>query len=68
MPDQETLDAAWNRAKSIAKAREIIEQEETDHVAAPKDLEQKVRAMLKRHRELSWDQAVARIAERKAKQ
>jgi hypothetical protein len=68
VPDQETLDAAWNRAKSIAKAREIIEQEETDHVAAPKDLEQKVRAMLKRHRELSWDQAVARIAERKAKQ
>jgi len=68
VPDQETLAVAWHRAKSIAKAREIIEQEEADHVAAPKDLEQKVRAMLKRDHELSWDQALARIAEREANQ
>jgi hypothetical protein len=66
VPDQETLAVAWYRAKSIAKAREIIEQEEAEHVAAPKDLEQKVRAMLKRDHELSWDQALARIAEREA--
>jgi Topoisomerase 6 subunit A/Spo11, Toprim domain len=68
VPNRETLALAWNRAKSIAKAREIIEQEEADHVAAPKDLEQKVRAMLKRHHELSWDQALARIAERETNQ
>lgn len=68
VPDQETLAVAWHRAISIAKAREIIEQEEADHVAAPKDLEQKVRAMLERVHELSWDQALARIAEREANQ
>ena len=68
VPEEETLAEAWQRAKSIIKAREIIKQQEADHVAAPKDLEQKVRAMLKRHRELSWDQALAGIAQREAKQ
>jgi hypothetical protein len=66
VPDEETLGAAWSRAKRIAKIKDAIEtieaevEEEADDV--PKNLEKRVRKLLKKHPTLSWDQALARIA------
>jgi hypothetical protein len=61
VPDNEALTKAWKRALKIAKVREIIQQKD-DQIAAPKNLEKKVRAMLKRNENLSWDKALAGLA------
>jgi hypothetical protein len=63
VPGKKILAGAWKRAVVIAKALKLIKKEETDHVAAPKKLEKKVRAMLKRNPELSWDESLVQIAE-----
>jgi hypothetical protein len=63
VPDKATLATAWNRAIAIAKAREMIRQIEEGEVATPpKNLGKLVRAILHDDRELSWDQAIVRIA------
>lgn len=64
VPDKVTLTAAWKRATAIAKAREAIREiEKGKPTPPPKDLERKVRALLKREPELSWDSALTQIAE-----
>jgi DNA topoisomerase VI subunit A len=64
VPGKETLATAWKRAVSIRQARELIRTMETEAVATPKDLEKKLRALLKREPHLSWDSALLRIAEK----
>jgi hypothetical protein len=64
VPDRDTLTVAWQRATAIAKAREAIREiEKGKPTPPPKDLDRKVRAILKREPELSWDSALTRITE-----
>jgi hypothetical protein len=64
VPDKVILTAAWQRATAIAKAREAIREiEKGKPTPPPKDLDRKVRALLKREPELSWDSALTAIAE-----
>jgi hypothetical protein len=62
VPKKETLEAAWKRAVSIHQAQKLIDTMDTEAVKTPKDLEKKVRALLKRQPHLSWDSAVLHIA------
>jgi hypothetical protein len=62
VPEKETLEAAWKRALSVHKARQLINGLDKETAKAPKNLETKVRALLKRQPELSWDSAVLSIA------
>lgn len=64
VPDKKTLAVAWQRAVAIAKAREIIEEVKEEQPPVPMGLEKKVRDMLKRKPALSWDTALARIADK----
>jgi DNA topoisomerase VI subunit A len=64
VPNKKTLAVAWQRAVAIAKAREIIEEVKEEQPPVPKGLEKKVRDMLKRKPALSWDRALARIADK----
>ena len=72
IPEPTTLEAVYRRAVYIGAMNEAIEEanddakDAADDVRVPKRLAREVRAMLKREPALSWDAAVARIAERKA--
>ncbi len=62
VPDEETLAAAWRRAKLITRAREAVEtiKEEAleEETPVPPDLDQQVREILAKDPELSWDKAL----------
>jgi hypothetical protein len=64
VPTPALLAKAWKRATAIAEAREAIREiEKGKPTPPPKNLEAKVRRMLKRDPEQSWDSAVVKIAE-----
>lgn len=66
IPGKETLKAAWHRARLISKIQEEVEkikvQPETKSM--PGDLEKRLRKLLAQTPELSWDEALVRIAGR----
>jgi Topoisomerase 6 subunit A/Spo11, Toprim domain len=62
VPGKETLAAAWKRAVAIHQARKLITTMDKKTAKAPKDLEKKLRALLKRQPHLSWDSALLHIA------
>jgi hypothetical protein len=79
IPDDETLDIAWQRALMIAKINEAInavgkefekkrERKKKAKVPkAPSDLAERLRELLDIHPELPWDKALVRIAQDSAK-
>jgi hypothetical protein len=68
IPDQETLTAAWQRADRVSRIQEAIEEIEeeieSDETSVPKNLGVKVRRLIKKKPELSWDRALVQIARR----
>jgi hypothetical protein len=67
VPDSETLTKVWKRSLAVAKAREAIEEieeDQSDLVVLPKNLQAKIQRLLKRRPTMSWDMAVTRIAEK----
>ena len=71
-PTQVTLEAAWRRARMLARFNLAIAESQSkaadDPKPAPKNLTARVRAKLKQEPELSWDQALAKIVEKKKPQ
>jgi hypothetical protein len=66
VPDEVTLAAAWQRADRVSRIQDAVQEIESakTSVFVPKDLEAKVRKLLHQKPELSWDQALVRIAAR----
>jgi hypothetical protein len=72
IPDEETLSAAWRRARRAAQIREaikVLDEEAEDEDAdeknlVPLNLEKRVRKLLKEQPTLSWDQALCGNRER----
>ena len=64
VPSQDTLADAYCMFTRGVEIRQLVQQElaKPDGSAAPADLEQRVRAYLLKHPEVSWDYAVAVIA------
>ena len=67
VPARETLAAAWQRTRMLARiaqaVAEIQLEADDDPKPAPKNLEAKVRAKLKKEPGLSWDGALVKIAQ-----
>ena len=72
MPTTDVLSAAYKRAMFLRRMEEEImklEEEiwdDSDDSPVPKDLDSKVEAMMKKQREMSWDAAVWKLAERES--
>ena len=69
IPDQQTLGAAWQRANHVSRIEDAIEEIEeeldsADPIPMPKDLAARVRKLLRQEPELSWDEALIRIADK----
>jgi hypothetical protein len=68
VPDEDTLATAYRRAMEIELLKErtadIVQSthEEVKDISIPKNLEKKVRRLLKEDPKLSWDEVVAEIA------
>jgi hypothetical protein len=68
VPDKDTLAAAYRRAVEVELLKERIEEiaetthEEVESIGIPKNLEKKVRRLLKDNPKLSWDEAVSEVA------
>jgi hypothetical protein len=76
IPDDETLDIAWQRALMIAKINEAIDavgkefkkkRKKKQKAKVPRDLAKRLRDLLDLHPELPWDKALVRIAQDSAK-
>jgi DNA topoisomerase VI subunit A len=65
VPDKDTLELAWKRARMIARARAVIAEmeEDDDDEPPPKNLKKQLLAELKRDPKLSWDSALVSIAD-----
>ena len=72
IPDDETLEIAYRRATAARHfAKELPRLiKAANRVGAkaspPDDLDRRVRALLKRHPELPWEEAISRVANRSA--
>jgi hypothetical protein len=67
VPDVETLNEAYGafeRGRRLEEAtEEVLEDIEEEEIEPPKNLEKRVRAMLKKKPEMRWDAAVAEIVD-----
>ena len=68
IPDKKTLRDAWRRARVLAKVKAAIVQIRTEPETEPMpaDLGKRLRTLLDDEPALSWDQALVRIAGRRA--
>jgi hypothetical protein len=72
VPDDDTLAAAWRafrRSKELRNRFEELEaefdaEEEDPEGEAPKDLGERVRAVLAQHKDLRWDDAIQLVLDR----
>jgi hypothetical protein len=71
IPDEEILQQAYRRAVAVARYQEAIDKvrkeisAEAAESPVPADLAKKIGRLLKRDPELSWDQAIVRLAGRR---
>ena len=71
VPDDDTLEGAYrafHRSRGLRKAFEEIEKAydaKAKNVAVPKDLQISVRAILDKHRDLRWDDAVRLVLDKR---
>jgi hypothetical protein len=68
IPDKKTLEDAWRRAQVLAKVKAAVAKIKTEPNTKlmPADLSKRLRKMLDDEPALSWDQALVRIAGRRA--
>jgi hypothetical protein len=65
IPHDETLNDAWRRAEMLIKAKaEIQKLEALPDTMIPTDLKKQIYELLESERQLSWDGALLRIAQR----
>jgi Protein of unknown function C-terminus (DUF2399) len=71
IPNPDILADAWQRADRAARIQDAItdvtEEIDSETLTIPKNLGVKIRKLLKQEPELSWDQAIVRIAEAEKK-
>jgi hypothetical protein len=71
VPEQKTLARAYRMLAESDRVKKMVEEElenaSAEHISVPKDLDKRVRAIIRKRPEMRWDDALSSIARRSFK-